>query len=115
MSTEQWGRQLISLNWVHILSMWEQCSLEEYGGSTEQQLTHTIHNLLLEAQFVQATEFPISYVNRDLLFRPLEVLQTYSLSNLSASIRNTRHLVNTYKLKAQHDIQKPTRYKVGEG
>lgn len=111
MSTEQWGRKLISLSWVHILSLGELRNFEEHGGSSDQQQLQSIHNLLLEADSLQHTTYPISYVDRDILFRPMETLRQYSLSNLSAWVRNARHLINTYKLQAQFDMRKRTRYK----
>ena len=74
--------------------------------------------LLLEAVHIQELQLPISYVDKDILYRSVNVLQTYSITNLKAWIRNALHIVNTYRIENrndQNDVRKRTRYKLFEG
>ena len=113
MSAERWGRRIISINWIGVLSLWECRNSEEHGDTQEEQTIKSKAKLISEAIAIQATKFPISYVDREYLFRSIEDLEKYSLGGLTNWIRNARHLINTYKLDSP-DFRKRTRYKPNE-
>ena len=115
MTSDRWGRQLISINWESVLKLWERRNIEEHGDTTEEQNVITKNKLLLEAKNIQDANIAISYVDRDILYRPIDVLVQYTISNLLAWVRNARYIVNTHRLEERSDVRKRTRFRSNEG
>ena len=110
MSSERWGKRIISINWIGVLGLWEQRNSEEHGDTPEEQTSISKEKLLIEAVSIQETDLPISFVDRDYLFRSIDDLRTHSLAGISNWIRNARHLIKTYKQKSS-DFRKRVRYR----
>jgi hypothetical protein len=93
MSAERWGVQIISVNWRHVLALWDNRNLAEHGENAIEQQNKWRDKLLIEAKYLQESQPPMSHVDRDWFDRPYEELAKLKVPNLLAWIRNARQLV----------------------
>jgi hypothetical protein len=107
-TAEQWGTDLLNINWKHIITLWDQISCEQLGSNNTEKQEHRRQELIMSIQNLQ-TEYQDLLQSQQSL---IERRNSRTYGSTASNVPSWSNDVNKTQKQSPHlSIRRPFLYK----
>lgn len=106
-NAEHWGNTLLSINWKHILLMWNLRNSEVNGETPEKAENIRRQKMIDEILDIQSSLRDVSIEDSELINRDAMSLRTMTTTSLSTYLYGAGMLAESYRRRTAQEINRP--------